>query len=404
MKKYLIKGLLTGMLLLGMMLGICANDTLYAATKTIAKIEAEFYPEDDFNVGDEVKKSDFVVKIYYEDEYGDVDESNYDVLGTREFDLVLKYSDSNIMEYPEDKAIITYYDKWWIAVDIYTVDSGVEEDPDIPRKLLSISADYEGDPVSVGGMASKRDFIVKATYRVYYTDGSTGRVTEELEEGWVLLAHTITTGENDLTITYAEDGVKKSCTVVVKSTGTEGNWIRDGEAWRYRYDDNTYLIGDWVKSGGKWYYMDEYGYMVNRCKMQIDDATYYFDDTGVMQTGWVYLSRNWYYFGDNGKMRTGWVEVGGQWYYLDTDGIMLKGWKHVDGQWYFLDEESGAMRTGWLYRDYAWFFLDPNGMMRTGWVYTGGKWYFMDYGGAMLTNTWVGNNYVDGSGAWVMTR
>lgn len=399
MKNKLFKGLLTGLLMLGMMLGLCVNDTLYAATKKIDRVEIVHYNNDRLEVGDTVKKSDFEVRVYYKDG----DEDDFDVLGTREFDLILKRSNSTEMKYTEDTAIISYGNKW-DSIEISTVGSDADEDKDVPRRLLSISATYDGAPVPVGGMASKRDFTVRATYRVYYTDGSTGRVTEDLEDGWILLAHTITTGSNDLTITYSLDGEVKSCTVLVPSSGTEGNWVSDGGAWRYRYDDNTYLIGDWLKSGGKWYYMDEYGYMVSRCKMKIDDAIYYFDDTGVMQTGWVYLGRYWYYFGEDGKMCTGWVKAGDKWYYLDTDGIMLTGWKCVEGQWYFLDEGSGAMHTGWLYRDFAWFLLDDSGVMQTGWRYTGGKWYFMDYGGAMLTNTWVGNSYVDATGAWTASR
>lgn len=399
MKRNLLKGLLAGLLMLGMMLGVCVNDTLYAATKRIDRVEVVSYNNDDLQVGDEVDKRDFEVRVYYESGAS----NDYDVLGTREFDLVLKRSGSLEMKYTEDTAIISYGNKW-DSIELSTVGSGAKEDKDMPRKLLSISASYDGEPVAVGGMASKRDFTVRATYRVYYTDGTSGRVTEDLEEGWILLAHTITAGDNDLTITYSLNGDIKSCTVVVTSSGTEGKWVKDGDTWRYRYDDNTYLIGDWLKSGGKWYYMDEYGYMVNRCKMTIDSNVYYFDEAGVMQTGWIYLGRNWYLFDEDGKMCTGWAQVGGKWYYLDTDGIMLTGWKYVDGQWYFLDEGSGAMQTSWIYRDYTWFFLDPNGMMRTGWVYTGGKWYFMDYGGAMLTNTWVGNNYVDGSGVWTKTR
>ena len=392
------KTLLAFMIMQGMLSTVCLNDTLYAAAKTVHHMVA-IYENDDLEVGDKVLKSDFRVWVYYNEQ-----ETDYDILGTQEFDLVLKRANSVIMEYTEDKAIITYGNQW-ISVDLQTVDEDVTIDEDMPKKLLSISAVYEGEPVSVGGMASKRDFTVKATYRVYYDNGSTGRITETLDSNeWILLAHTIVSGKNDLTITYSLDGVKKSCVVVVQSTGTEGNWIQDGGTWRYRYDDGTYLIGDWLKSGGKWYYMDEYGYMVNRCKMVIDGATYYFDDTGVMQTGWKYMNRNWYYFDDDGKMCTGWIEVGDKWYYLDTDGIMLTGWKFIDGSWYFLDEASGVMCTGWLYRSYTWFFLDTSGVMRTGWVYTGGKWYFMDYGGAMLTNTWVGDSYVDASGAWVKSR
>ena len=394
MKRFLRKGSLVCMLVFSMLLSVCLNDTLYAATKKVDHLEAE-YTGPDLDVGDEVKKSYFEVRVYYDDE----DEDDFDILGTREFDLVLTRSDSTTMEYTEDTARISYGSKW-VRVDLSTVGSGGEEDS---RTLISISAKYEGAPVSVGGMASKRDFTVRATYRVYYTDGTTGRVTEELEEGWILLAHTITSGNNDLTITYTEDGIKKSCTVVVPSSGTDGNWVKDGDAWRYRYDDSTYLIGDWIKSGGKWYYMDEYGYMMNRCKTVIDGDTYYFDDTGVMQTGWVYIGRNWYFFGNDGKMQKGWVYTGGYWYFLDNEGIMLTEWVYLNGKWYFLDLD-GKMLTGWLHRSYTWFFLDTDGAMRTGWVYTGGKWYFMDHGGAMLTNTWVGNYYVDGSGVWAKTR
>lgn len=394
MREYLKKGLAAGVLVFAMLLTVCMNDTLHAATKVIDRLEAE-YIGDDLDVGDEVRKADFVVRVYYEDE----DDEDYDVLGTREFDLVLRRAGSTTMEYTEDQAVISYGNKW-CRVDLATVGNGGEEES---RTLLSISAKYEGDPVSVGGMASKSDITVKATYRVYYTDGDAGRVTEELSGGWILLAHTITSGDNDLTITYTEDGVKKTCTVVVPSTGTDGNWVRDGDAWRYRYDDATYLIGDWLRSGGKWYYMDEYGYMMNRCKAVIDGDTYYFDDAGVMQTGWVYLGRDWYFFGRDGVMETGWVFTGGNWYYLDKEGIMLTDWVFLNGKWYFLDTD-GKMLTGWLHRSYTWFFLDGDGSMRTGWVYSGGKWYFMDHGGAMLTNTWVGNHYVDGFGVWTATR
>lgn len=394
MKNYLGKCLMVCTLIFGMMLAVCVNDTLYAATKKVDYLEAEYIGED-LEIGDEVKKTDFVVYVYYEED------DEYDILGTREFDLVLRRAGSTTMEYNEDTAIISYGNKW-VGVELDTVGTGGSEES---RRLMSISATYDGEPVSVGGIASKRDFTVKAVYRVYYTDGSTGRITEELDSGdWILLAHTITSGDNDLTITYTENGIKKSCTVVVPSSGTDGHWVRDGDTWRYRYDDSTYLIGDWLKSGGKWYYMDEYGYMMNRCMVQIEGDTYYFDETGVMHTGWLYQKRNWYFFNEQGKMQKGWVYTGGNWYYMDNDGIMLKDWIFVDGDWFFLDEASGAMQTGWLHRSYTWFFLDTNGAMRTGWVYTGGKWYFMDHGGAMLTNTWVGNYYVDGSGAWVRTR
>lgn len=399
MEKYLKKGLLSCLLVFSLLMAACLNDTLYAATRRVVDLEATYERQDELYMGDEIRKEDFRVKVWY-------DNGDYDILGTREFELTLTRSRDLTMQYAEDVARITY-GNLWARVDLNVVGDNIDVDDD-SRKLLSISATYDGDPLPVGGMAVRRDFTVRATYQVYYNSsssygGTVGRITRVIEDGWILEPHTITSGDNDLTITYSENGVRRSCTVIVPSSGTDGNWIKDGDTWRYRYDDSTYLTGDWLKSGGKYYYMDEYGYMMNRVKTNIDGNTYYFDDTGVMQTGWVYLGRNWYFFGNDGKMKTGWVFTGGCWYYLDKEGIMLTDWIFLNGKWYFLDSD-GKMVTGWLNRSYTWFFLNDSGEMQTGWVYTGGKWYFMDHGGAMLTNTWVGNHYVDGSGVWVSSR
>ncbi len=389
MNTYLKKGLLTCLLVFGMLITACFHDTLYAATKRAVELYAT-YEGDGVYAPDDVRPEDFRVRVTYDD-------GDYDYLGTREFDMEVRSVGGHYV------ARITYGNLWY-NVELESGDDYIDDNT--PRTLLSISATYDGDPIAVGGMAIRRDFTVKATYRVYYggeQSGSVGRVTRVVEDGWILEPHTITSGDNVLTITYSEDGVRRSCTVIVPSTGTKGNWIKDGDTWRFRYDDSTYLTGDWLKSGGKWYYFDEYGYMLNRVKTNLDGDTYYFDDAGVMQTGWVYLGRNWYYFGNNGKMQKGWIYTGGEWYYADNEGIMLTDWVFIDNNWYFMNSD-GKMQTGWLHRNYTWFFLNDSGAMQTGWVYTGGKWYFMDHGGAMLTNTWVGNNYVDGSGVWVSSR
>lgn len=397
MKDYLKKGLMVCTLMFGILLMVGLNDTLYAANKKVKDIDA-VYEGVELQVGDEIDPKDIKVIITFDD-------GTTELLGTQEFDLILPSGTFEIEDVKDgDRARVSYGNKWTLINGLDIVGSGHTIDDEEDRKLLSISATYVGGPVSIGGMANKRDFIVKANYRVYYKDGSTNRITEELEQGWTVVAHTITAGDNDVTLTYKEGNERKSCTVVVPSSGTDGSWVRDGDAWKYRYDDSTYLIGDWIKSGGKWYYMDEHGYMMNRCMAEINGETYYFDDTGVMQTGWVYLKRNWYFFDSQGRMQKEWVYTGGNWYYMDNDGIMLTEWKFLDGEWYFFDEKSGAMQTGWLLRSYTWFFLNDKGMMQTGWIYTGGKWYFMDHGGAMLTNTWVGNCFVDGSGVWVKTR
>ena len=39
--------------------------------------------------------------------------------------------------------------------------------------------------------------------------------------------------------------------------------------------------------------------------------------------------------------------------------------------------------------------------MATGWIQLGSTWYYLNESGTMLADTWIGNNYVDGSGAWI---
>ena len=59
------------------------------------------------------------------------------------------------------------------------------------------------------------------------------------------------------------------------------------------------------------------------------------------------------------------------------------------------------MVTGWVKLSGTWYYLTGSGAMATGWIQTGGTWYYMNTSGAMVTDTWIGNNYVDGSGAWI---
>ena len=39
--------------------------------------------------------------------------------------------------------------------------------------------------------------------------------------------------------------------------------------------------------------------------------------------------------------------------------------------------------------------------MATGWIQLGSTWYYLNESGTMQADTWIGNNYVDGSGAWI---
>ena len=96
-----------------------------------------------------------------------------------------------------------------------------------------------------------------------------------------------------------------------------------------------------------------------------------------------------------------WIRNGNRWWYRHADGsYTTNGWEVINGAWYYFDG-AGWMVTGWLKLSGTWYYLTGSGAMATGWIQTGGTWYYMNTSGAMVTDTWIGNNYVDGSGAWI---
>lgn len=163
-----------------------------------------------------------------------------------------------------------------------------------------------------------------------------------------------------------------------------------------------------VSSGemGKWFYFQENGRAVRAsdsnayASRRINGSRYYFDENGVMATGWVAVAERedgdptgistLKYFGgpDEGQMATGWRYLiddpdeedddgndfsfsiatssnaqyrdndgDGSWYYFDSDGVpaylsdqaesLAAATKRVNGQYYFFDE-YGRMQSGLL--------------------------------------------------------
>lgn len=111
-----------------------------------------------------------------------------------------------------------------------------------------------------------------------------------------------------------------------------------------RADDTTWY-GGWKQVDGKWYFIDGSG---NKAKGLCKDdkgVTYYFDNNGVMQTGWQKIGGGWYYFSSSGAMKTGWVKSSGKWYYLGESGAMLtRTVIHTEGGIYAVGDD-GAMLT-----------------------------------------------------------
>ena len=201
-------------------------------------------------------------------------------------------------------------------------------------------------------------------------------------------------------------------------------WIRDGNRWWYRHADGSYTTNGWEVINGAWYYFDGAGWMVTGW-LKRPSGWYYLTGSGAMATGWIQLGSTWYYLNESGTMQadtwignnyvdgsgawipgkvkaqTGWIQSGNRWWYRHADGrYTTNGWEVINGAWYYFDG-AGWMVTGWVKLSGTWYYLTGSGAMATGWIQTGGTWYYMNTSGAMVTDTWIGNNYVDGSGAWI---
>lgn len=87
----------------------------------------------------------------------------------------------------------------------------------------------------------------------------------------------------------------------------EGQWCQDEKGWWFKLSD-----GRWPSNG--WAILP----------WSNENAWYFFDAEGYMQTGWVFWNGDWYYLSpasgvDNGRMCTGWQMVDGLWYYFNAE-------------------------------------------------------------------------------------
>lgn len=132
-------------------------------------------------------------------------------------------------------------------------------------------------------------------------------------------------------------------------------WVQNNGQWQYQ-DNYGYIVkNEWQKGAdGKWRYLNSSGYIA--VDSWVDDD-YYVDSSGIMVTdGWLKVNDAssdsgviWYYFDGKGKaVKEGWKKINNKWYYFDDVGIMQTGW--VDENQYYT-QESGEMLIGWQQLD-----------------------------------------------------
>ena len=199
---------------------------------------------------------------------------------------------------------------------------------------------------------------------------------------------------------FGSDGrLHKGWTKVIYQNSVE--WI---------YSDSSGVIkkSSWIKDRGKWYYMDSRGVMVHNEVYNIFGKRYFFKSDGVMATnGWATNGYDWFYASSSGSLYTNkWLKLNGCWYFFDMYGYMARGIAELNGQTYYFNE-NGVMKTGWIKEldgdgNAIWMYADQSGyLFKEGWKKINNIWYyFSDYD--MVKNSWVENNYyVDENGYMV---
>ena len=78
--------------------------------------------------------------------------------------------------------------------------------------------------------------------------------------------------------------------------------------------------GVWTPVGSDWYFMVN-GEGYKGWLTDTDGHRYYFNDKGVMQTGWLELDGSRYYLNADGVLQTGDVTIDGETYHFGADGV-----------------------------------------------------------------------------------
>lgn len=184
--------------------------------------------------------------------------------------------------------------------------------------------------------------------------------------------------------------------VLSLATGGETYEVHSGI---YFYDDDGNPLTGWQTIEENRYYLGQDGQAHVGVQL-IDGQYFYFLPDGAMATGWTEGANGFYYLRSNGTLVTGWFSMEGQRYYLTLEGAVT-GIREVDGATYVFDK-TGRLTTGWAdlgdgskaYGDLnchpvtGWQTVDGNrfhfgadGLLSTGWTQIDGfSYYFMEDG------------------------
>lgn len=138
------------------------------------------------------------------------------------------------------------------------------------------------------------------------------------------------------------------------------SWTETDSGTKYELEDGQYAVG-FSEIDGKQYYFDKEGYLAKgKFYAEDEDAYYYADKKGVIQTGTIKTKKVFYIADETGKLQTGFMEYDNNRYYFSKDASLAIGWFQADGSWYYADKE-GVVMTGFLTLDGYRYYLEEDG-------------------------------------------
>ena len=259
---------------------------------------------------------------------------------------------------------------------------------------MASDTDIKNDSFSLENVTKAEEKIVSETEEIFDdTDDD-----DEVSENDFNSVNTDTEGDiPENTITEKEDSklveetIEPQEEVMVISEKISSGWQNTDEGRVYIDKQGNRLIG----------------------MQTIEDGFYYFNENGVLQTGWIefeekkyfaradgFLYKNrvitfgstWYYMGSDGSVQTGVINAGDKYYYADTKtGILKKQCWIEDG-----DKKYFAGQDGVLYRNRiitfgsTWYYMGSDGSVQRGIISAGDKYYYADpKTGILKKQCWV---------------
>lgn len=220
--------------------------------------------------------------------------------------------------------------------------------------------------------------------RLYYVFPETGKqVGEAVIDGTPYVFDEF--GVLQTGIYTCEDGTIAGC--AEDATPYTGFVTDETSQATYYFNENGIAQTGFQTVDGATYYLGEDG-VLRTGLTSIDDSVYDFGTDGVMQTGLVTMEDGTVlFFGADGKQAMGLQTVDGKTYYFSDLGMAVNAKQTIDGKTYYFGAD-GSMQTGKVTLKDGSYYFGENGEQVTGWLVLDGSEYYFDLTtGKMATGT-----------------